>query len=449
MRIDATRRGKLLEVPPATPWTSPDGARKGWQLSLPGGRPLATPAAVGGRVFLGGGFGSYEFYALDADTGAQLWQHQTEDDGPTAAVVEGGYVAFNTESCELEVLTVAGERAWKKWLGDPLMSMPAVAEGRVYQVFPDSGGDRRHYLGCFDLAVGEEHWRKPLPGEVITAPVVAEGRVHVACLDGTVACFRQDTGQQLWQETRLATSSPQVWQGRCYFAQRFETEVPYAEDIWVLQQNEQLAARGHEAGSVTTPMAATATTADYLDFRKRRRSSPHYAHSETLDAGVGFAAHKGDSKMDQASSHLGHGHVSSVWAYQGSRPFPFRGRMYNAMGNTLYCVDPADQNVVWKHRLFEVEGEVVDNVLTPPAVVNGKLFVGSLRGEVSCVAAESGEVLWQVPVGEPVLFQPAVARGRVYVGTQRGNLFCIETGDAGDDGWLMWGGTAAHNGLNA
>ena len=46
------------------------------------------------------------------------------------------YVAFNTESCELEVLTVDGRPVWKKWLGDPLMSMPAMADGRVYHGLP-------------------------------------------------------------------------------------------------------------------------------------------------------------------------------------------------------------------------------------------------------------------------------------------------------------------------
>jgi outer membrane protein assembly factor BamB len=46
---------------------------------------LATPAVVDGKVFLGGGFGSYEFYALDAKTGKLLWQYRTGDDGPTAA----------------------------------------------------------------------------------------------------------------------------------------------------------------------------------------------------------------------------------------------------------------------------------------------------------------------------------------------------------------------------
>src|SRR5262249_13365728 len=131
MKIDASLRGHAPRVESPVPFSSKDGRIKGWQVSLPGGRPLATPAVVGGCVFLGGGFGSYDFYALDADTGNLRWYYQTEDDGPTAAVVEDDYVIFNTESCELEVLTRAGKRVWKKWLGDPLMSMPAVNNGRI------------------------------------------------------------------------------------------------------------------------------------------------------------------------------------------------------------------------------------------------------------------------------------------------------------------------------
>jgi outer membrane protein assembly factor BamB len=62
------------------------------------------------------------------------------------------------------------------------------------------------------------------------------------------------------------------------------------------------------------------------------------------------------------------------------------------------------------------------------------------------MAADTGKVLWTVNVGAPILFQPAVAKGRVYVSTNTGALVCLETGDAKDDGWLMWGANAAHNG---
>src|SRR4051812_19152961 len=115
MKIDARHRGHPPQVRPPSPFEDGPGGRRGWKVSLPGNHPLATPAVVDGRVYLGGGFGSYEFYALNALTGEVVWQYQTEDDGPTAAAVAAGCVVFNTESCELEVLTVAGQRLWKQW----------------------------------------------------------------------------------------------------------------------------------------------------------------------------------------------------------------------------------------------------------------------------------------------------------------------------------------------
>src|SRR3974377_1170210 len=121
MQIKPEQRGKLPRVEPAVPFQSPDGRFERWKLRIPGGHPLATPAVVGDRIFLGGGFGSYEFYAFDARDGRLAWQYQTSDDGPTAAAVAEGHVVFNTECCELEVLTVDGAPVWKKWLGDPLM----------------------------------------------------------------------------------------------------------------------------------------------------------------------------------------------------------------------------------------------------------------------------------------------------------------------------------------
>lgn len=43
------------------PLRAPKGGH-GWKVQIPGNRPLATPAYDGGKVFIGGGFGSHEFY---------------------------------------------------------------------------------------------------------------------------------------------------------------------------------------------------------------------------------------------------------------------------------------------------------------------------------------------------------------------------------------------------
>jgi outer membrane protein assembly factor BamB len=447
MKIDPKLRGTLPQVPSPSLFQSPDGRFRGWKVTLPGGHSLATPAVVNGRVFLGGGFGSFDFYAFDADDGSLAWQYQTTDDGPTAAVVDDDHVVFNTESCELEVLTAEGRPVWKKWLGDPLMSMPAVARGRVYMAYPDSNGDRRHYLACFDLLTGQEHWKQPIEGEVITAPVLAGGHVHFATLDGTLYRLRQDDGHVEHLEPRNATSSPVVWEGECYFSQRREVD-ERGHAGGAVYQTEHLGS--HNIKDATyRDYRATSRKADYLDHDKRRSGSPIYQSSSERDAYVGFSQSQGDAKMYQAMKNLGKGHVHAVWAYQGSKPFVSNARLYAAQGDTVSAADPRSDQVFWKKTVGATPGddkELLDSPLTPPAIANGKLFFGSVTGEIHCLSTLSGAELWSVPIGEPVIFQPAVARGRIYVGTDSGSLICVETSDPNDDGWLMWGADASHNG---
>lgn len=447
MQIDPRQRGKMPKVDTPVVFMSKDGRVKGWKATLPGQRTLATPAVAEGRVFIGGGFGSYEFYALDAETGCVAWQYQTTDDGPTAAVVHADCVAFATESCELEVLTSQGQPLWKKWLGDPLMSMPGIDGDKVFAAFPDSRGDHQHYLAAFGLRDGHEFWRRPIDGEVITAPVLADGAVFVTNLAGTMFCFRQSDGECVWRLPNNATSSPAVWNHQCFFSQRHEV---FTDEAGQHQRNqtEHVAARGVDAGGDTRIFSETRGFAAYLDHAKRSMRSPRYASYTRADAKVGWGAYKGDAKVHMAMKHLGQGHVFGIWAYQGSKPFIDGGRLYSCLGNTVHCVDPVTQHIHWKRRLgpYKEGGEVLDSVLTPPAIANGKVYLGSLHGELYCLAAESGDVLWSFPVGQGIVFQPAIAHGRVFVSTEGGSLFCLETGDSRDDGWAMWGGTAAHNG---
>jgi outer membrane protein assembly factor BamB len=508
--------GETPKIAPPHPFTSQDGKRKGWKVTIPGDHALATPAVVDGKVFIGGGFGSHEFYAFDAQTGKMLWQYRTADDGPTAAVVAEGYVAFNTESCELEELTLNGKPLWKKWLGDPLMSMPAIAGSRLLMAFPDSKGDREHHLACFDLKTGKELWRKPLAGEIITAPLIGDEQVLVATLEGDLYCFRVQDGRLAWTEKeKNVTSAPTIWEGRCWFSRRQETTVTKAGKK-VKQQMEQVAMRALRPKSPIHDLVATLRMADYLDYGKRlgmggmgsgmmggmgggmggmmAPASKKEAASQKADMGVGFDGGgigvdepptpagapakkpdassappaqtpavqqfggKGDAKIGQAAKNLGQATVHGVWSYQGSKPFFYRGRLYTAMGDTLMCVDPNTERVLWEKQLRPQKdkkekntpkGELLDATISPPALCNGKVFVGTGYGDVVCLSAERGELLWKASLGqsESIGFQPAVAGGQVYVSTESGNLYSLETGDPKDDGWLMWGANAAHNGI--
>jgi outer membrane protein assembly factor BamB len=221
--FQAGKAGQLqdLPLPDPEPFKTKDG-KSGWKIKIPGDRPLATPAVVDGILYVGGGFGSHEFYALDARTGKRVWTFMTGDDGPTAAVVAEGCVAYNTESCTIYVHEArTGRLLWSSWLGDPLMSQPAIAGGRLFMAYPK----QQHHLAAFELKTGKVLWNQPIAAEVISAPVVDGASVYAATCDGTLYRFDAATGKPHWAKSVQATSAPVIVDGQVRFSQRIVREI--------------------------------------------------------------------------------------------------------------------------------------------------------------------------------------------------------------------------------
>jgi outer membrane protein assembly factor BamB len=357
-------------------------------------------------------------------------------------VVSDGYVAFNTESCEIEIITYEGKQVWKKWLGDPLMSMPAIADGKVYMSYPGNG---KFLLGCYDLKKGTHLWTKDLPNQIVTAPIISKGQVYCTTLDGSMTCLEARDGALVWQEKKNATSAPVVWNGSVFFSRR-DTVKMMDNGKEIQQQMESLAGKTSAPTGQVKDLPGTSQKADYLDIAKREKESKQQSMFKSNDAGVGFGG--GIPQGAGGGYNIGQNTVNGVWAYQGSKPFIYNNLMYTAMGDKINCCDPKSQEVKWTKDLKNADnkGPLVDAALTPPAIVNGKLFMGTSAGQVLCMNASTGETLWTATVEGAISFQPAVANGMVYVSTNNGGLFAFETGDAKDHGWLMWGANAQHNG---
>ena len=434
--------------------------REGWAVKIPGGRPIATPAYADGRLFVGGGYGSHEFYAFDAKTGRLVWQMKTSDDGPSAAVVEGNYVAFNTESCTLIVTDArTGKLVWEEWLGDPLMSQPAISKGRVFMAYPagQRGGHGRgraltnskkaeqseqdvgqgsHRLLSADLRTGEHIWERAISADVISAPVISEDKVYFTTFVGDSYCLDARDGRVVWKKENAGTSAPVV----------------VANEVVVTQKE----ARGNKsyeglkrldaAGGADKDKALIASDkAGYLDENKGGGVALKQEAVQVLDSSVGFAQAPAAAELGAANRHLGVKTVVGGWAYQGSRAAYGNGRMMNAQGRYLNSVNASDGGVAWR---AEVSGAGVAEgaqVFSPPALGDRFMYLSSAHGHLLSVRQHDGEVGFAYLFNQPMVFQPALAEGNVYVGTSNGLLICLKTGSRDADGWYAWGGNAEHN----
>jgi len=419
--------------PRPAPFVDPETGFRGWTLTLPERRGLATPAVGDGRVLVGAGFGTYHFWAFDCDSGEAQWCGRTRDDGPTAGVLSGNRVAFNTESCTVCVLdTASGDLVWERWLGDPLLSQPAAADGRLFIAWPSNG---LHRLGAFDLETGEPLWDTGIGSDVITTPVVSEGIVYASTYDGSVSSFDAATGKQRSLETVQATSAPWIHDGEIFVSQR-DPDRP-SETPW-----EKTSGHRHTGARRQSRDVSASRRARYLE--SKRLHTELYQEDLAHDASVGFGQAPAAAKLGHAERLVGEATVHGAWRFQGSRPCVCDGRLFSVIGDVLTASDvkTGDELWRWEQRI----GGSGHRALSPPAAVPGRVYAGGRDGRLYSWDADSGALRWSAQVGARASFQPAIVGGHVYAGLEGGRLVAFSTGDAADDGWSMWGGGPGHNG---
>jgi hypothetical protein len=250
----------------------------GFEVTLPSGAPLTTPAVYDGKVFSSGGFHSKEFDAVDAKTGQLVWSLDLDDDGPSSAACDAGRCAFNTESCTLFVVDAnTGKQVRSLWLGDPLTSAPAIADGRVYTSYPAGGhASASHVLAAFDLQTGKILWQRWIDSDVQSAPVVAEGKVYASTFGGSVYQLDAKTGEFLSARQSRATSAPTIAGGVVHYSARADNAGGRAQ--------EALATRKGQAERKLQEKEAK-----YLDGEIQQKAA-YAAQAKSLDAMNGFGS---------------------------------------------------------------------------------------------------------------------------------------------------------------
>lgn len=137
--------------------------------------------------------------ALNAKTGAVVWQNGARSFGDSPAVGDGD-VFFGGRSqgggtWVTAVDAVTGTTRWNTKIGDHnLFSSPVAANGRVF-IGANTFDDRFYAL---DDATGAVVWRKHVVDGFAATAAVANGVVYAGSVDGRLYAWRAATGAKKW-----------------------------------------------------------------------------------------------------------------------------------------------------------------------------------------------------------------------------------------------------------
>ena len=337
---------------------------------------------------------------------------QAIDFSSSPAVIENrvyvGSAMASVFSSSGNVYCIDAEKAeivWKFPTEKQVFSSPSVAYGKVYV------GEGLHYdfdckLYCIDKGSGELLWSHQTTSHVESSPFIADGKVFIGAGDDGVYCLDAETGDVKWHyEGVHVDGSPAVWFGAVYFGTAYGESVIYCLD---------------------------AETGDEL---WRTKADYHVWGSPAIAAGRVYVG-IGSSTFVEESEETGGG-VVCLDARTGKQEW-----FYDVKDTVLSAVSIAGDKVLFGaydgciHAVSADSGEpewtreVGSPVLSSAAVVGKDVYAASREGYIYCLDLENGDVKWEYDVsdvagGSEILSSPAIANGKLYIGLAREKLLCV------------------------
>ena len=188
-----------------------------------------SPAVWKGKVYFGTGYGEYRIYAVDANSGAEIWSKRVDYPAWGSPSANGDMVFFGLgngnfiESAEVPKGRVSarnaqtGEQIWEYEAEDSVLTAVAYRNGFVYFGSRDGGV---YALNATDGALG---WKSNIGHSVVSSPAVTEDSVYAGANNGVIYKIGIDDGHVVWQfDTDRITggepiySSPAIVNGKLY-----------------------------------------------------------------------------------------------------------------------------------------------------------------------------------------------------------------------------------------
>jgi outer membrane protein assembly factor BamB len=417
----------------------------GWSLPDPSKQPTlawnrtsnqiyGTERCLGygdGKIFLG----SYDNFliCIDAKTGTTLWITPT-----TGGFVYGGsYIdgKFIHGALDNSMHCWDANTGKLLWTYDPgtwygmWASATAAAYGMVYEHNQDT------YLYAINATNGQLVWKQKGPGIGYSNTfTIAGGKVY--CQMGEKQYRDFETGEYATSEFDCfdAYTGALIWSMPLENGAPFNLQCNAYGNLYVVP-NEPTP---QEEGVWTYSMSGVMTLGEVWCIS-----------SESVNWPMAYAG------PEHSSEGAGPTNLALKWNFTTSStvqsaPTLVDGVCYfgNQLG-TIYALNAESGSQLWT---FQTDHWVKSSV----AVVNGKVYTGTDDGNVYCLNAATGTKIWETPAGGVVMnplgtgglgtqsltivgadnsrSSPMVVNGRVYVGALDGNLYCIDA----SSGAVVW-----------
>jgi len=311
----------------------------------------SSPAIADGALYVG----SYDLFALDANTGAKLWSYNASTSTASPAVANGVVYSDSTDGNFYALDARTGARLWSFNTGSDDFSSPAVANGVVYV---GSGRTNNNNLYALNAQTGAKLWSYTAGSYVDSSPTVVDGVVYFVSEDFNVYALNAKTGVKLWNYTMdsgvAVATGPAVANGVVYVGS-------WTGTLYALN-----AENGAELWSFN---ACTACAFD----------SPAIANGVVYITGGAVYA---------LDAYTG----AELWSYSpggpvASSPAVANGVVYVGGGypadDNLYALDARTGERLWSYLTSGF-------VASSPSVVNGVVYVGSWNDTVYAFSLPDG-----------------------------------------------------------
>lgn len=366
----------------------------GWP-SLSGKSFRASPTVVDGYLYIGSTDGTT--YAVNAVSGAEVWQHDTSESIGWAAAVVDGAVFVPTEAGISALDKDSGDLIWKTDLPSGTRSAVTVADGSVFVV---DGNLRVHALAA---QTGKTDWTADYKFNVtVSSPTVQDGLVYVGGAE-EVHAFNAADGSDNWV---------------------FSFDGPYAPGYWV-------GSPSVANGTVFVPQfgiyALDAETGDrqwYTEIPNGITATPTVADGTVY---VGRDEQVGVHALDVQTGNEKWARKSEGVPFVGGSPTIVEDRVYiqesgqtGSTANGILCFDASSGELRWRRKTERASWGWGSR--SSPIVVNGVLYVGGERG-VHALTLEnpgdsSGSRVDQGTLGHHHVWQSEAATGTTLTGEE-------------------------------